>query len=287
MMGMGTFGAHPALLGGHHPYGDMGLPGMGPMGIPGMSGLGAMSGLLQANGVGHSLLGMGVGLPSGLAGSKPHGLGSHDGGSSENLLSSESDGPSSLAPLPPSMPSNLGSLGEHGMSGGSLHHGLPSSGSIGNLQAMQAGMPLSGMPGLMGSNGDIHMMGSAAMMMAAAHAQAQQHSGSPVAATGGRNGAIKLGRGVTDPACYQHKLFIGQIPFEAIEQDLWALFIPAGDILELAILRSQGRSKGCAFLTYATRQQANAAINAFNGRQVGPSKRLVVKFADQKAPPAA
>jgi hypothetical protein len=112
------------------------------------------------------------------------------------------------------MPSNLGSLGEHGMSGGSLHHGLPSSGSIGNLQAMQAGMPLSGMPGLMGSNGDIHMMGSAAMMMAAAHAQAQQHSGSPVAATGGRNGAIKLGRGVTDPACYQHKLFIGQIPFE-------------------------------------------------------------------------
>jgi hypothetical protein len=33
--------------------------------------------------------------------------------------------------------------------------------------------------------------------------------------------------------------------------------------------------------------QANAAINAFNGRQVGPSKRLVVKFADQKAPPAA
>jgi hypothetical protein len=93
MMGMGTFGAHPALLGGHHPYGDMGLPGMGPMGIPGMSGLGAMSGLLQANGVGHSLLGMGVGLPSGLAGSKPHGLGSHDGGSSENLLSSESGRP--------------------------------------------------------------------------------------------------------------------------------------------------------------------------------------------------
>lgn len=125
---------------------------------------------------------------------------------------------------------------------------------------------------------------------------------------------------------------------QAIEQDLWALFSPAGDILELAILRSQGRSKGCAFLTFATRQQvrdppsaaiprsphaslgngtmrggllhqpcpaprpaglpsrcqpppsrvqANAAINAFNGRQVGPSKRLVVKFADQKAPPAA
>jgi hypothetical protein len=29
--------------------------------------------------------------------------------------------------------------------------------------------------------------------------------------------------------------------------------------------------------------QAQTAIQAFNGRQVGPTKRLVVKFADQKA----
>lgn len=37
MMGLGAFGAHPALLGGH-PYGDMGLPGMGHMGGMGMPG---------------------------------------------------------------------------------------------------------------------------------------------------------------------------------------------------------------------------------------------------------
>lgn len=53
-----------------------------------MGGLGGMGGLLGGNGINH--LGMGMGLPSGLAGGKPHGLGSHDGGSSENLLSSES-----------------------------------------------------------------------------------------------------------------------------------------------------------------------------------------------------
>lgn len=35
MLGMGAFGAHPGLLGAHHPYGDMGLPGMGHMGMPG------------------------------------------------------------------------------------------------------------------------------------------------------------------------------------------------------------------------------------------------------------
>ncbi|EFN54356.1 hypothetical protein CHLNCDRAFT_135626 [Chlorella variabilis] len=259
MMGMGGFGAHPALLGAHHhhPYGDMGLPGMTHMAMPGMGGLGAMSGLLQANGLSHAALGMGMGmgLPSGLAGGKPHGLGSHDGGSSENLLSSET-----ALPLHPWQ-------------------------FVGACADSSAGIPLAGMHGLhLGSSSDMHMMNSAAMMMAAAHAQAHGGGGgSPPGGHVGRGGAIKLGRGVADPSAYAHKLFIGQIPFEAIEQDLWALFAPAGDILELAILRSQGRSKGCAFLTYASRQQATSAINAFNGRQVGPSKRLVVKFADQKA----
>lgn len=34
MMGLAGFGGHPALLGAHHhPYGDMGLPGMGHMGM--------------------------------------------------------------------------------------------------------------------------------------------------------------------------------------------------------------------------------------------------------------
>ena len=76
---------------------------------------------------------------------------------------------------------------------------------------MQAGIALPGMPhGLMGSSGELqsmHMMGGAALMMAAAHGG----SGSP---GGLRGGHVKLGRGVVDPAAYQHKLFIGQIPFE-------------------------------------------------------------------------
>lgn len=47
-----------------------------------MGSLNGMGGLLGGGG------GLGMGLPSGLTG-KPHCLGSHDGGSSENLLSSE------------------------------------------------------------------------------------------------------------------------------------------------------------------------------------------------------
>ena len=69
------------------------------------------------------------------------------------------DGPSGLAPLSgTSMPTNLGlpdhhhhlqqqqqhhsammMMGGGGVSGGGLHHGLPSSGSMGNLQAMVSG----------------------------------------------------------------------------------------------------------------------------------------------------
>ena len=61
---------------------------------------------------------------------------------------------------------------------------------------------------------------------------------------------------------------------QASEQDLWGLFAPAGDILELAILRSQGRSKGCAFLTYATRAQVRGGVGAgVWGRACGAGAR--------------
>lgn len=45
---------------------------------------------------------------------------------------------------------------------------------------------------------------------------------------------------------------------QATEQDLWALFAPLGEILELYVLRNNqtGRSRGCAFVTYASRDLA-------------------------------
>ncbi len=50
------------------------------------------------------------------------------------------------------------------------------------------------------------------------------------------------------------KLFVGQVPFEANEGDLWNVFSTIGNILELVILRTpQGKSKGCAFVTYETK----------------------------------
>jgi len=94
--------------------------------------------------------------------------------------------------------------------------------------------------------------------------------------------AGKLGHGVSDPGVYEHKLFVGQVPFELTEHDLWGLFSQYGFILELAVLRSGGLSKGCAFLTYATKAQANNALRNLHGMQIAPGKRLVLKFAEHK-----
>jgi RNA recognition motif-containing protein len=57
------------------------------------------------------------------------------------------------------------------------------------------------------------------------------------------------------------------VPFEAQESDLWPVFNELGTIQELVILKNpQGRSKGCAFLTYESRASAEAAIDQINGK---------------------
>lgn len=232
-------------------------------------------------------------------------LGGLDGSSSESLLEHDSATLTSLdsgglggshgaglAALPASM-----QLAAAGVGGGAaalphLHQpvgpgaGLGSSGSLLNLQAMQSGLGMPGVGGL-GAYDPVALgpaqYGGGGLMLGGG---LMPHGGPPPAPAPPAMGPprpIKLGRGVADPAAYAHKLFIGQVPYEATEQDLWVLFSPLGDILELAILRSQGRSKGCAFLTYATQEQAGAAVAAFAGRPIGNGKKLVVKFADQRA----
>ncbi len=58
---------------------------------------------------------------------------------------------------------------------------------------------------------------------------------------------------------------------QATEQQLYDLFAPIGEILELYILRnSNGKSRGCAFVTYANKFLAQQAITQLNGKQVCP-----------------
>lgn len=107
------------------------------------------------------------------------------------------------------------------------------------------------------------------------------HMSNPVPTLSG-----KLGPGINDPKANEWKLFVGQVPYECSEFDLWPIFSQLGEVLELVILRSEGRSKGCGFVTYATRETAELAAARLNGQVSLPSdhrgKRLVVRFADKK-----
>lgn len=82
------------------------------------------------------------------------------------------------------------------------------------------------------------------------------------------------------------KLFVGQLPPEAAENDLMPLFAQFGAIMNLMVLRKPGQSasKGCAFVTYQSQDQAEAAIQALNGQATLPGdsrqKPILVHYAN-------
>lgn len=81
----------------------------------------------------------------------------------------------------------------------------------------------------------------------------------------------------------ERKLFIGMLAKECNESDVRVMFSPFGSIEECTVLRDgSGQSKGCAFVTYASRQCAINAIKAMNHSQTmkGCNNPMVVKFAD-------
>ncbi|XP_015793044.1 CUGBP Elav-like family member 2 isoform X1 [Tetranychus urticae] len=81
----------------------------------------------------------------------------------------------------------------------------------------------------------------------------------------------------------ERKLFIGMLSKKYSETEVKLMFAPYGIIEECTVLRdANGLSKGCAFVTFTSRQCAVNAIRAMNHSQTmeGCSSSLVVKFAD-------
>eukprot|EP01102_Stenamoeba_stenopodia_P010890 TRINITY_DN3319_c1_g1_i1.p1 TRINITY_DN3319_c1_g1~~TRINITY_DN3319_c1_g1_i1.p1 ORF type:complete len:366 (-),score=80.96 TRINITY_DN3319_c1_g1_i1:560-1657(-) len=82
------------------------------------------------------------------------------------------------------------------------------------------------------------------------------------------------------------KLFVGQIPKSISEEELRAVFEPYGTIEDMTVLRDKatGVHRGCAFLTYSTQEEAEAAILGLHNLRTLPpmTNPLQVKYADDK-----
>jgi len=64
------------------------------------------------------------------------------------------------------------------------------------------------------------------------------------------------------------KLFVGNLSFQATEEDLRELFAQAGNVETVRIITDQftGRPRGFGFVEMATKEEASKAIEMLNGR---------------------
>ena len=79
------------------------------------------------------------------------------------------------------------------------------------------------------------------------------------------------------------KLFVGNLSFNTTENDLQEAFAPHGQVVEANLMmdRMTGRSRGFAFITYSTPDEAQKAIAAMNGAQLD-GRALTVNIARPK-----
>ena len=67
------------------------------------------------------------------------------------------------------------------------------------------------------------------------------------------------------------KLFVGNLAFQTTSQDLQELFGQAGTVESASVIedRETGRSRGFAFVEMSSNAEAVAAIEQFNGKELG------------------
>lgn len=80
----------------------------------------------------------------------------------------------------------------------------------------------------------------------------------------------------------QNKLYVGNFPFTVEENQLRDIFTPYGDIEEFAMIkdRDTGRPKGFAFVTFASQQSAEQALEQ-DGKDLD-GRPLKVNMAQEK-----
>ena len=80
----------------------------------------------------------------------------------------------------------------------------------------------------------------------------------------------------------QNKLYVGNLAFSATQADVEEIFSAYGELDEVRLItdRDTGRSRGFAFVTFATQQAAESALEMHGKLMKGRS--LVVNIAKEK-----
>ena len=66
------------------------------------------------------------------------------------------------------------------------------------------------------------------------------------------------------------KLYVGNLSYETTEQELRDLFMQAGNVVSVALIKEPGtnRSKGFAFVEMGSQSEVQKAISMFNGQSL-------------------
>ena len=67
------------------------------------------------------------------------------------------------------------------------------------------------------------------------------------------------------------KLYVGNLSFQTSSDDLQQLFAQAGTVESASVVedRETGRSRGFGFVEMSSKEEGTAAIQQFNGREMG------------------
>ena len=73
------------------------------------------------------------------------------------------------------------------------------------------------------------------------------------------------------------KLFVGGLPYKTTDQELSDAFSQAGTVVSASVIidRATGRSKGFGFVEMSTDEEADAAVNMWNGKDFGGRNIMV------------
>lgn len=79
------------------------------------------------------------------------------------------------------------------------------------------------------------------------------------------------------------KVYVGNLPWSIRDEQLAQMFAQAGEVVSARVImdRVRNRSKGFGFVEFATPEQAQAAIDQFNGTEI-EGRPLRVNEAEDK-----